>query len=46
MVLDSDGEVVFKTSDTADINAVSIEDGRLYYMEGTQGVIYSAELTD
>ena len=44
MVLDIDGEVVFKTSDTADINTVSIEDGRLYYMESNEGAVYSTGL--
>jgi hypothetical protein len=44
MVLDRDGSVVFRSSDTADINTVSVEDGRVYYMESTEGAVYSAEL--
>lgn len=44
MVLDIDGEVVFKSSDTANINTVSIEDGRLYYMESNEGAVYSTGL--
>jgi hypothetical protein len=46
MVLERDGGVVFKTSDTAVINTVSIEDGRLYYMESIQGAVYSTDLAD
>lgn len=46
MVTDKTGGVVFKTSDVAKINAVSIENGRLYYMENAEEEVYSTDLAD
>lgn len=44
IVIDNDGEVIFKTSDVADINCISIEDGSIYYLESNERFVYSTDL--
>jgi len=44
VVFDRNGEAVFKTADIASITGISIEDGRLYYMESTSKNVYVTDL--
>ncbi|MBA1335394.1 MAG: hypothetical protein HPY66_1017 [Firmicutes bacterium] len=44
MIFNKDGKVVFKTSDVAHITGISVENGRLSYVESTSKNIYSTDL--
>jgi len=46
MVLDKSGDIVFRTSDVAELSNVSVENGKVYYVENTSRNVYSAMLRD
>lgn len=42
IVLNEEGKIVFRTSDVAELSNVSVENGKLYYVENVSRNVYSA----
>lgn len=46
IVIDKNGKIIFKTSDVASINNVTIEKGKIYYLEDTSHNVYITDLPE